>query len=112
MGLDIYAYAMTPNGNGSTNDVQIMYWRKHHALLDWMNSVSIERDGYDCSNDGCCQIMLVEADLATIEKLIEAGQLNSCYPPANRFLNSDIDFLDNARAAFKAGWKVCLSGDW
>ncbi len=40
MGLDIYAYATTPNGDtGDTGDigvseVQIMYWRKHHSFLD------------------------------------------------------------------------------
>jgi len=34
MGLDIYAYATTPNGDTGASEVQIMYWRKHHSLLD------------------------------------------------------------------------------
>ena len=112
MGLDIYAYATTPNGDKGTNDVQIMYWRKHHALLDWMVALQLEREGHDCSNDASCIVEIVEGDLDVMEKLIEADKLDSHYPPADRFLQSDFDFIDNARAAFRAGWKVTLSADW
>ena len=137
MGLDMYAYAAQKgqhekfwedyNFETEKSSVEkpreLAYWRKHPNLHGWMERLWLERGGDNSdsswgSNFNGVELELTLEDLDQLEQDVERGRL-----PATKgfffgteadehYKAQDLQFIQNARDAIRAGERVCYNSSW
>jgi hypothetical protein len=137
MGLDMYAYVATREGqqrdyydgaewdeiskdlvNTKVNKPrEIAYWRKHPNLHGWMERLAEQKKlSYDSFNG--IEMELTAEDLDELEKAVKKRQL----PPTSGFFfgnnsdqhyyDSDLAFIKAARTEMFMGLKVFYNSSW
>lgn len=136
MGLDMYAYVAAKAGqqdefyegaeyNEDTGQMvnpnvnrprQIAYWRKHPNLHGWMDRLWRERGGEGDFNGD--EFELTAEDLDELEYAVQNNRL----PPTSGFFfgegaddyyrESDLKFIQEARAEMFLGLKVFYNSSW
>ena len=123
MGLDQYATAR--RGEAKTDDdgytyyedsKELAYWRKHPNLQGWMENLWRVK-----GNEGefnCVDLELTLNDLDNLEKSLD----NEALPETvgfffgadadDHYAEADREFIVQARAAIKQGYKVIYSSWW
>ena len=123
MGLD--QYAMARRGESKTDEegyeyyedsMELAYWRKHPNLQGWMENLWRVK-----GNDGefnCVDLELTLNDLDNLEKSLD----NEALPETvgfffgadadDHYAEADREFIVQARAAIKQGYKVIYSSWW
>ena len=123
MGLDQYATAR--RGESKTDDegytyyedsMELAYWRKHPNLQGWMENLWRVK-----GNEGefnCVDLELTLNDLDNLEKSLD----NEALPETvgfffgadadDHYAEADREFIVQARAAIKQGYKVIYSSWW
>jgi len=118
MGLDQYAHSVDENGEKT----EIAYWRKHNRLQGWM-----EKQWRDLGGEGdfnCEELELSPADIDVLEDAVMAARL----PQTEGFFfgqdsyedqrwsadyrKQDVEFIEAARAALRAGHRVLYYCWW
>ena len=123
MGLDQYATAR--RGEARTDDegytyyedsMELACWRKHPNLQGWMQELYYEKGGEGEFN--CVDVELTLEDLDALEATLDeeeqpetvgfffGGNADDHYAEADR------EFIVQARAAIKQGYKVIYSSWW
>lgn len=125
MGLDMYAFAVAADDGIDSLNVakdcereKLHYWRKHHDLHGWMESLYREKGGMEDSFN-CVVVELDEYELDDLECHILNGELPETKgfffgdnPPDDDSKNDDLDFIAKARQAIKEGKKVYYDSWW
>ena len=117
MGLDQYAYTRDKKGKVE----EIAYWRKHNALDGWMQNLweAIREDEDDYVLNG--QEVPVDADdIKMLEMVVESDDLPETggffYGEDSRFneekKKTTLEFIAEAKKAFKEGKKVYYQNSW
>ena len=123
MGLDQYANAR--KGQPQTDEdgytfyedsIELAYWRKHPSLQGWMENLWRVK-----GNEGefnCVDLELTLNDLDNLEKSLD----NEALPETvgfffgadadDHYAEADREFIVQARAAIKQGYKVIYSSWW
>ena len=123
MGLD--QYAMARKGESKTDEegyeyyedsMELAYWRKHPNLQGWMENLWRVK-----GNEGefnCVDLELTLNDLDNLEKALD----NEALPETvgfffgadadDHYAEADREFIVQARAAIKQGYKVIYSSWW
>ena len=123
MGLD--QYAMARKGESKTDEegyeyyedsMELAYWRKHPNLQGWMENLWRVK-----GNEGefnCVDLELTLNDLDNLEKSLD----NEALPETvgfffgadadDHYTEADREFIVQARAAIKQGYKVIYSSWW
>jgi hypothetical protein len=128
MGLDMYAYVAAKAGqqqeyweqdadaNGVAKPREIAYWRKHPNLHGWMQRLwESQGNSGDFNGD---ELELTWADLDALEQAVTHGQLPGTSgfffgeDSDNRYRESDLEFVRNARAELFLGLKVFYNSSW
>jgi hypothetical protein len=122
MGLDMNAYALTPdelanNDNTLRESHKIHDWRKHHALNAWFLLLHIERHDHDPTDDSCFSLELTAGDLDRLEQAVRSSTLpdkgHGYGVEWERSMYAhDLDFIRKARAALAEGKTIYYSADW
>ena len=129
MGLDMYAISFDQDRledpdamvdiktKEGTEGEQIHYWRKHHDLHGWMNTLYIAKGGQGPVFN-CNTVRLTLADLDALEADLRANRLPHTegfffgnFPPDDESLADDLEFIRKAREEIEAG-KVVLYDSW
>ena len=97
---------------------ELQYWRKHHDLHGWMESLYREKGGKE-EEFNCVNVRLNVEDLDRLEKdLVEnnlphtEGFFFGNNPPDSESLAEDLQFIANAREAINKGKSVYYSSWW
>jgi len=140
MGLDMYAYVATREGqqreyydgaewDETTKDLvntkvnkprEIAYWRKHPNLHGWMEQLWKSRNGGkgDSANFNGIELELNWDDLDELERAIRHKQLPSTEgfffgnPADSHYYKQDLEFVNNAKAEVFLGLKVFYNSSW
>ena len=141
MGLDMYAYVAAKAGqqdefyegaeyNEDVKDFvnpavnrprQIAYWRKHPNLHGWMARLWLRREGNELresDNFNGIEIELTADDLDDLEAVIKARELPSTSgfffgtDADDYYYDSDLKFIQEARAELFFGLKVFYNSSW
>ena len=121
MGLDMYAYATCADipavdFEEPGESQELSYWRKHPNLHGWMEELYRSKRGKDCDFN-CVPVRLEMADIAALEARVKADAL----PFTTGFFfgqsmpedkQTDLEFIEKARAAIKAGKRVFYTSWW
>lgn len=136
MGLDQYAWArkgepckdeegynVWPEG-----EEELAYWRKHPNLQGWMENLWHEKgcpDGNEetansmfGSDFNCVDLELTLEDLDALEQSLDESALPETAgfffgnDSSDHYAEADRDFIVQARAAIKQGYKVVYSSWW
>jgi len=137
MGLDMYAYVAAKAGqqnefyegaefNKTTREFEnktvskpreIAYWRKHPNLHGWMEQLAQDKGlSYDSFNG--VEMELTYEDLDELERAVTHKQLPETAgfffgnPADEYYLESDLEFIKNARAELFLGLKVFYNSSW
>ena len=123
MGLDQYANAR--KGEAKTDDEgytyyedskELAYWRKHPSLQGWMEDLWREK-----GNDGefnCVDVELTLGDLEALEQSLDESALPETVgfffgtDSSDYYAEQDREFIREARAAIKQGYKIIYSSWW
>jgi hypothetical protein len=123
MGLD--QYAMARKGESKTDEegyeyyedsMELAYWRKHPNLQGWMENLWRLK-----GNEGefnCVDLELTLRDLEALEASIDGSDLPKTVgfffgqDSDDHYLEQDREFIVQARAAIKQGYKVIYSSWW
>jgi hypothetical protein len=123
MGLD--QYAMARKGESKTDEegyeyyedsMELAYWRKHPNLQGWMEELWREK-----GNDGefnCVDVELTLGDLDALEQTLDDEALPETVGfffgqnSDDHYAEQDREFIREARAAIKQGYKVIYSSWW
>ena len=123
MGLDQYATAR--KGEVRTDDEgytyyedskELAYWRKHPNLQGWMEELYHEKGGEEEFN--CVDVELTLKDLDALEKSLDDEALPETAgfffggDSDDHYLESDREFIREARSAIKQGYTVVYSSWW
>jgi len=132
MGLDMYAYVATRDGQGkdywenydsetqsSTVEKprELAYWRKHPNLHGWMEQRYRERGG-DAEMFNGVELELTWEDLDALEEDIESGNLPSTSGfffgdnADDYYREQDLEFIRKARAELFCGLRVFYDSSW
>jgi len=141
MGLDMYAYVAAKAGQQDEfyqgaewdNDLkehrnpnvnrprQIAYWRKHPNLHGWMAELWLRREGNELresDNFNGIEMELTADDLDDLEAVIKARELPSTSgfffgtDADDYYYDSDLKFVQEARAELFFGLKVFYNSSW
>ena len=123
MGLDQYATArrgeatIDEDGFAHYKDsMELAYWRKHPNLQGWMEELWRGK-----GNDGefnCVDVELTLDDLDALEQTLDDEALPETAgfffgsDSSDYYAEADRDFIVQARAAIKQGYKVVYSSWW
>ena len=122
MGLDQYAKKVKREYNHETLTetivkTEIGYWRKHNALEGYMADLYRTKTG-DQGEFNCKTLTLDSNDLDNLEKSLD----NEALPETvgfffgadadDHYAEADREFIVQARAAIKQGYKVIYSSWW
>jgi hypothetical protein len=130
MGLDMYAYAaqkgqhekfwedydFATESSSVPKPRELAYWRKHPNLHGWMHRLWIEKgNAGDFNGD---ELELTLEDLDQLEQDVERGRLPSTQGfffgnDSDQFYKAqDLQFIQQARDAIRAGERVCYNSSW
>ena len=140
MGLDMYAYVATREGqqreyydgaewDETTKDLvntkvnkprEIAYWRKHPNLHGWMEQLWNSRNGGNCdgSTFNGIELELTYDDLEILEQDVVAGTLPGTTgfffgnEADDHYQDQDLEFIRNARTELFMGLKVFYNSSW
>ena len=141
MGLDMYAYVAARAGQqaefyeGSEWDPdhkdhrnpniskprEIAYWRKHPNLHGWMARLWLAREANalrESNNFNGVELELTAEDLDNLEAAVKARELPSTTgfffgnESDNYYQESDLKFIQDARAEMFFGFKVFYNSSW
>ena len=141
MGLDMYAYVAAKTGqqdefyegaefNEDVKDFvnpnvnrprQIAYWRKHPNLHGWMAELWLRREGNELresDNFNGIEMELTADDLDELEAAVKARELPSTSgfffgtDADDYYYDSDLKFIQEARAEMFFGLKVFYNSSW
>ena len=123
MGLDQYATARRGEGtideDGYTyykDSIELAYWRKHPNLQGWMEDLWLAKGGEGEFN--CVDLELKIEDLDLLEQSLDESALPETvgfFFGANsddHYAEQDREFIVQARAAIKQGYKVVYHSWW
>jgi len=130
MGLDMHAFAIPKDlvADGAA-DVEISdeinkssetleWWRKHHDLHGWMKNLYREKGG-SAEEFNCVNVRLDEKDLDRLEQDVTDNDLPKTTgfffgdnPPDEESVKKDLEFIQKARDAIKAGKAVFYDSWW
>tara|TARA_B100000519_G_C13946247_1_gene298559 strand:+ start:216 stop:587 length:372 start_codon:yes stop_codon:yes gene_type:complete len=123
MGLDQYATARRGEGtideDGYTyykDSIELAYWRKHPNLQGWMEDLWLAKGGEGEFN--CVDLELEIEDLDLLEQSLDESALPETvgfFFGANsddHYAEQDREFIVQARAAIKQGYKVVYHSWW
>ena len=123
MGLDQYATARRGEGtideDGYTyykDSIELAYWRKHPNLQGWMEDLWLTKGGEGEFN--CVDLELEIEDLDLLEQSLDESALPETvgfFFGANsddHYAEQDREFIVQARAAIKQGYKVVYHSWW
>ena len=123
MGLDQYATARRGEGtideDGYTyykDSIELAYWRKHPNLQGWMEDLWLAKGGEGEFN--CVDLELEIEDLDLLEQSLDESALPETvgfFFGANsddHYVEQDREFIVQARAAIKQGYKVVYHSWW
>ena len=123
MGLD--QYAMARKGESKTDEegyeyyedsMELAYWRKHPNLQGWMQELYYEKGGEGEFN--CVDLELTLEDLDALEATLDEEELPETVGfffgsnADDHYAETDREFIREARAAIKQGYKVFYSSWW
>ena len=123
MGLDQYATAR--KGEAQTDDEgytyyedskELAYWRKHPSLQGWMEELYREKGGAEEFN--CVDLELTLGDLDSMEEALDENALPETVGfffgenSEEYYAEQDREFIREARAAIKQGYKIIYSSWW
>ena len=98
------------------DSIELAYWRKHPNLQGWMEELWHEK-----GNDGefnCVDLELTLEDLDALEQSLDESALPETAgfffgnDSSDHYAEADRDFIVQARAAIKQGYKVVYSSWW
>tara|TARA_Y100000004_G_scaffold39003_1_gene41903 strand:+ start:216 stop:623 length:408 start_codon:yes stop_codon:yes gene_type:complete len=135
MGLDQYGLARKgqpqKDEEGYTfyeDEMELAYWRKHPNLQGWMENLWHEKgcpDGNEetansmfGSDFNCVDLELTLEDLDALEQSLDESALPETAgfffgnDSSDHYAEADRDFIVQARAAIKQGYKVVYSSWW
>ena len=123
MGLDQYGIARKgqpqTDEEGCTfyeDEMELAYWRKHPNLQGWMEELYHEKGGEEEFN--CVDVELTLKDLDALEKSLDDEALPETAgfffggDSDDHYLESDREFIREARSAIKQGYTVVYSSWW
>ena len=123
MGLDQYATARKgepkTDEDGYTfyeDEMELAYWRKHPNLQGWMEELYRKKGGEDEFN--CVDLELTLDDLEWLEDALDHNELPETAGfffgsnADDHYAEQDREFIVQARAAIKQGYKVIYSSWW
>lgn len=122
MGLDAYIFSYDSKDIPDDGDVdvkipkdikphELFYWRKHHALHDYMERIYYNKGGSDPMFN-CVKVRLHEEDLDDLEKQVMSKILYD-RPDANEsYFDEDVEFILLARKALKENKKIYYDSWW
>lgn len=129
MGLDQYASRRLPEEDSDGN-VEIAYWRKHNRLQGWMEDLWEDKgrpnfssaDSQAMGDFNCVEVEITLSDLEELEAHVDNKSLpetggfffgNDSYEEyEERYKETDLDFIKDAREAIANGQKVYYSSWW
>ena len=136
MGLDQYAWARKGEpckdeegyNHWPEGEEELAYWRKHPNLQGWMENLWHEKgcpDGNEetansmfGSDFNCVDLELTLEDLDALEQTLDESALPETAgfffgnDSSDHYAEADRDFIVQARAAIKQGYKVIYSSWW
>ena len=100
--------------------IQLAEWRKHPNLQGWMENLWHEKG---CPNDegggfNCIELQLTKYDLISLEQALDEKALPETAGfffggnADDHYAEADREFIVQARAAIKQGYKVIYSSWW
>ena len=123
MGLDQYGIARKgepkTDEDGYTfyeDEMELAYWRKHPNLQGWMEELYRKKGGEDEFN--CVDLELTLDDLEWLEDALDHNELPETAGfffgsnADDHYAEQDREFIVQARAAIKQGYKVIYSSWW
>ena len=123
MGLDQYGIARKgepkTDEDGYTfyeDEMELAYWRKHPSLQGWMEDLWIEKGNSGEFN--CVDVELTLGDLDSMEEALDENALPETVGfffgenSEEHYAEQDREFIREARAAIKRGYKVVYSSWW
>ena len=123
MGLDQYGIARKgepkTDEHGYTfyeDEMELAYWRKHPNLQGWMEELYHKKGGEDEFN--CVDLELTLDDLEWLEDALDHNELPETAGfffgsnADDHYAEQDREFIVQARAAIKQGYKVIYSSWW
>jgi hypothetical protein len=131
MGLDMYAWTVDPadlDDQDVTRQVdvtlpkqnvnELWYWRKHHDLHGWMESLYRQKGGA-AESFNCVTVRLTYADLTRLEIAIKGNELPATTglffgnnPPDEESNEQDMKFISAAKQAIEDGKAVFYDSWW
>ena len=131
MGLDMYAWTVDPadlDDQDVTRQVdvtlpkqnvnELWYWRKHHDLHGWMESLYRQKGGA-AESFNCVTVRLTYADLTRLEIAIKGNELPATTgfffgnnPPDEESNEQDMKFIAAAKQAIEDGKAVFYDSWW
>jgi hypothetical protein len=135
MGLDMYAYVATKQGqsqqywdeydlpdNEKTVEKprELAYWRKHPNLHGWMHRLWEAKGSPNDSGQGFNgdELELTWEDIDMLEQDVQAGRLPGTSgfffgePADEYYKEQDLEFIKNARAELFCGLRVFYNSSW
>jgi hypothetical protein len=102
MGLDSYGFAL-PEGENlkDRSQFEIIYWRKHYPLHDWMTNLYRERGGTEAFN--CIPLELTSKDIEKLSKDMKTWVFD---------VEIDLEFIRKARIALREGCQIFYDSWW
>lgn len=90
---------------------EVFYWRKHHNLHEWMESLYRNRGG-SAESFNCVNVRLTEEDLDNLEKDTLSNNLPEAWGSSDDRLEEDVRFLLEARKFLKKGYALFYDSWW
>jgi hypothetical protein len=123
MGLDQYGLARKgepkTDEEGFTfyeDEMELAYWRKHPNLQGWMEELYQEKGGHEEFN--CVDLELTLGDLDALEESLDEQALPETAGfffgsnADDHYAEQDREFIREARAAIKQGYRVIYNSWW
>ena len=98
------------------DEMELAYWRKHPSLQGWMEDLWIEKGNSGEFN--CVDVELTLGDLDSMEEALDENALPETVGfffgenSEEHYAEQDREFIREARAAIKQGYKVVYSSWW
>ena len=98
------------------DSIELASWRKHPNLQGWMQELYYEKGGEGEFN--CVDVELTLEDLAALEATLDEEELPETVGfffggnADDHYAEADREFIVQARAAIKKGYKVFYSSWW
>jgi len=124
MGLDMYAYVASREGQSWDDHQEIAYWRKHPNLHGWMerlweHKLNLEGRDNPITFNGV-EVELTWDDIDKLEKDIKSGEVSKLgttgfffgNPSDDYYYEKDLQFCVDAKAETFLGRKVFYNSSW